>query len=112
MFIALTVIIGLFFWFRYRARSDMQTTIRTAIERGQELSPEIVDRLGHPKASPNRDLRLSLIWLSIAAGLSLCGFFAPDPTGTAFQGTLSAAAFPFCIGIAYLIMWRFAGDER
>lgn len=112
MFVGLTIIICLFFWFRYRARSDMQVTIRSAIERGQELSPEIVDRLGHPKAPRHKDLRLALIWLALAAGLALCGFFAPDPSGTAFQGTLAGAAFPFCIGVAYLIMWRFASDER
>lgn len=112
MFIGLTIIICMFYWFRYRARSDMQVTIRSAIERGQELSPEIVDRLGHPKAPRNKDLRLALIWLAIAAGLALCGFFAPDPSGEAFRGSLAGASFPLSIGVAYLIMWRFASDER
>ena len=112
MFIGLTIIISLFFWFKYRGRSDMQATIRSAIERGQDLSPEIIDRLGHPKRQKDQDLRLALIWLAIAAGLALCGFFVPDPSGNAFRGTLSAAAFPFCIGVAYLIMWQFASKEQ
>jgi len=112
MFIGLTIIISLFFWFKYRGRSEMQATIRSAIERGQELSPEIIDRLGHPRRQKDQDLRLALIWLAIAAGLALCGFFVPDPTGNAFRGTLSGAAFPFCIGVAYVIMWRFAGKEQ
>ena len=110
--VGLTIIISLFFWFRYRARSDLQATVRSAIERGQELSPEIIDRLGHPRRQKDQDLRLALIWLAIAAGLALCGFFGPDPTGNAFRGTLSGAAFPFCIGVAYVIMWRFAGKEQ
>jgi len=112
MFVGLAVVISLFFWFRYRGRSDLQTTIRSAIERGQELTPEIVDRLGHPTPPKDKDLRLALIWLAIAAGLALCGFFVPDPSGNAFQGCLAGAAFPLCIGIAYLIMWRFASNER
>lgn len=112
MFAGLTIVICLFFWFRYRARNDMQLTIRHAIERGQELSPEIIDRLGHPRSPRNKDLRLALIWLAIASGLALCGYFVPDPTGDAFRGTLAGAAFPFCIGVAYIIMWRFASDER
>ena len=37
MFVGLAVVISLFFWFKYRARSDMQATIREAIARGQEL---------------------------------------------------------------------------
>lgn len=112
MFIGLTVVVGLFFWFRYRGRNDMQQTIRTAIEKGQELSPELIDRLGSPTPPKDKDLRLALIWLALAAGLVLSGFFVPEPSGNAFSGSLAGAAFPLCIGIAYLIMWRFTGNER
>lgn len=112
MFIGLTVVISLFFWFRHRGRGEMQATIRAAIEKGQELSPEIIDRLGNPATPKHKDLRLALIWLALAAGLALSGYFAPDPSGHAFPGALAGAAFPFCIGLAYMIMWRFTGDDR
>jgi len=112
MFGGLTVVVSLLFWFRSRGRSDMQQTIRSAIEKGQELSPEIIDRLGNPTPPKDKDLRLALIWLALAAGLALSGFFAPDPSGMAFKGTLAGAAFPLCIGVAYLIMWRFTDNER
>ena len=95
MLIGLTVVLCLFFWFRYRTRNDMQATIRTAIDKGQELSPEIIDRLGTPKPPKDRDLRLSVLWIAIALG----------------TGGLGIAAFPFFIGLAYLIMWRF-GESR
>ena len=112
MFAGLTVVVSLFFWFRSRGRGDMQQTIRSAIEQGQELSPEIIDRLGNPTPPKDKDLRLALIWLALAAGLALSGFFAPDPSGHALPGALAGAAFPLCIGVAYLIMWRFTGNER
>ena len=112
MFAGLTIVVSLFFWFRYRARSDMQATVRTAIQQGQELSTEIVDRLGQPRRHKDQDLRLALIWLAIAVGLALCGYFIPDPSGHAWGGMMATAAFPFCIGIAYLIMWRFASREQ
>lgn len=111
MFCSITIILGLFFWFRYRNRFDMQETIRLALDKGHELSPEIIDRLGHPKASRDRDLRLALIWLALAIGLALCGVAVPDPTGYTVRGCLAGAAFPFTIGIAYLIIWRFAARE-
>jgi hypothetical protein len=112
MFMGLTVIISLFFWFRHKSRGEMQQTIRSAIDKGQELSPEIIDRLGSQKRPKDQDLRLALIWLALAVGLALCGFFVPDITGQAFRGTLAGAAFPFCIGVAYLIMWRFADRDQ
>jgi hypothetical protein len=112
MFMGLTVIISLFFWFRYRSRGEMQQTIRSAIDRGQDLTPEIIDRLGSQKRPKDQDLRLALIWLALAAGLALCGFFVPDPSGQALRGTLAGAAFPLCIGVAYLIMWRFTDSDQ
>ena len=107
MFIGITVVLGLYFWFRHRNRQELQQTIRLALERGQELSPELIDRLGYPTSPKDKDLRLAAIWLSLAAGLALCGVAAPDPSGYALRGCLAGAAFPLCIGIAYLIMWKF-----
>ena len=107
MFLGLTVVICIVFWFRYRARSEMQETFRVALEKGQELTPEVIDRLGHPKESPQKDLRLGVIWLALAAGLGLMGFAIPDPSGHAFGGILAGAAFPLAIGIAYLFLYKF-----
>lgn len=107
MFLGLTVVFVALFWFRYRARRDMQETFRTALDKGQELTPEIIDRLGHPKASKDKDLRYGIIWLALAIGLVLCGLAVPDDHGDALRGVLAGAAFPFCIGVAYLILYRF-----
>ena len=106
MFIGATIAVGLFFWFRFRMRREVQQTIRAAIERGQELTPEIIERLGHPPGPKNKELRHALVWLALAVGLALCGFAVPDPSGDALRGCLAGAAFPFSIGVAYLIMWR------
>lgn len=111
MFISIAVVFGLLFWFRHRNRRDMQQTIRLALDKGHELSPELIDRLGQPKAGPRQDLRLALIWLALAVGLALCGWAVPDPTGFTLRGCLAGAAFPLAIGVAYLIMYRYAGRD-
>ena len=100
------LLIALFFVLRFRSRRDMQDTIRTALDKGQDLTPELIDRLGHPKEPKDKDLRLAVIWLAISVGLVLIGFAIPEPE--AFRGTLAGAAFPFTIGIAYLILNKFA----
>jgi hypothetical protein len=107
MFICLAAVFALLFWFRYRARVEMQETFRMALDKGQELTPEIIDRLGQPRASKDKDLRLGIIWLALAVGLVLCGFAVPDDSGDALRGVLAGAAFPFAIGVAYLILYRF-----
>ncbi len=112
MFAAIALIFFIVLYFRQRSRAEMQQTIRLALEKGNELTPEIISRLGEPEPSKHKDLRLSLIWLALAVGLALCGFFVPDPSGHAFRGTLAGAAFPFAIGIAYMIMWRYAARNE
>ncbi|TFG42121.1 MAG: hypothetical protein E4H42_00330 [Chromatiales bacterium] len=106
LFIGITVVFVALFWFRYKARSEMQSTIRAALDKGQELTPEVIDRLGHPKASKDKDLRMGIIWIAVALGLVGFGFGIPDEDDVAriFAGI---AGFPFVIGIAYLILHKF-----
>ena len=103
------ILLGVFFWFRYRTRREMQDTIRVALDKGQELSPEIIDRLGHPKAPKDRDFRLGVIWIAVAVGFALMGFAIPEEQAT--RPILGFAGFPFVIGVAYLILNKFASQD-
>ena len=107
MFIGITVVLSLFVWFRFRIRNDTQTTIRTAIEKGHELTPEVIDRLGHPRPHKDRDLRVSLIFFALAIGLTLFGLALGEFEREAQLVFMGIAAFPFSLGVAFLIMWRF-----
>ena len=84
----------------------MQDTIRVALEKGHELSPDLIDRLGHPKAPKDRDLRLGIIWVAVAIGFALFSFAIPEEDAT--RPMLGIAAFPFVIGVAYLLLNKFA----
>ncbi len=103
------ILLGLFFWFRYRARRETQDTIRIALDKGHELSPELIDRLGHPKKPKDRDFRLGIIWIAVAIGIAMFSFAIPEEDAT--QPLLGIAAFPFVIGIAYLILNKFAKQD-
>ena len=104
--LAPAIVVALIIWLRYRIRQDMQQTIRLALDKGQDLSPELIDRLGHPKPSKNKDMRLGVIWLAVAISLAIFGQFIPDDEANRIF--LGIAAFPLFIGAAYLIIWRFA----
>jgi len=112
MFIVVGIIVWLVSYFRFRSKSDTQQTIRLALEKGAELSPELLDSLREPEPGRNRDLRRGAIWLALAIGLALCGVAVPDPTGNALRGTLAGAAFPLTIGIAYLLLWRYGSKQE
>jgi hypothetical protein len=104
LFGGLTVVLTTAIWIRYKTRSEMQLTMRAALDKGQELSPEIIDRLGNPKPHKDKDLRSALVCIAIAIGMSVFGYMIPDDEATSVF--LGMAAFPFFVGIAFLIMWR------
>ncbi|HSD68206.1 MAG TPA: DUF6249 domain-containing protein [Woeseiaceae bacterium] len=107
LFGTIALIIWLVVSYRHRGRADKQQTIRLALEKGAELTPELMKSISEPEPAKNKDLRSGLIWLALGVGLALCGLAVPDPTGNALQGCLAGAAFPFSLGIAYIIMWRY-----
>jgi hypothetical protein len=112
MFISVAAVLIAVFWFRWRARDGMQQTIRMALDKGHELTPEIIDRLGHPKESKYKDLRLGIIWLSIALGLALLALAVGSFAAEALQGTLASAALPFAIGLGYLVIHFLTGTAK
>ena len=88
----------------------MQHTIRAAIDKGQQLNPELIESLFQPKKpSKDRDLRYSLIWFAIAIGISFFGGMidAAEAEEEVFLIMTGIGALPFMIGLAYLIMWKF-----
>lgn len=110
MFLSMGVVISLFFMYRYRARRDLQDTLRTAIEKGQELTPEIIEQLGTPPAAPDRDLRRALIAIGIAAGFALFGVVLGEED--AIRPLLAVSCFPLVVGIAFLLMYRYGAKRQ
>lgn len=112
--IVLFIIIGVVFWglfhFKFKAKAEFQQTIRLALEKGTELTPELINRLGEPEPSQDRDLRRGLVWLALGAGTIALGFGIPNDDANSIL--LSVAAFPIFIGIAFIIMWRYSAGRK
>ena len=105
MFIGLALVLSLWVWFRYKAKRDLQVTIRTAIEKGQGLSPELIENLVNPPVSPQRDLRRGIISVGVAVAFALFALFIGEED--AFGPLMGISMFPLSIGAGYLLMHRF-----
>ena len=108
-FFSVTAIFIVWLYLRFRARQETQNTLRLALEKGAELSPELISQLSEPEPSQERDLRRGLVWTALGVGLAIFGVVLGEPD--AMQPILGSAAFPLTIGIAFLAMWRF-GSKR
>lgn len=103
MFVVIGVVLGLFYYFRYRTRAEMQQTVRTAIDKGHELTPELLGRLGEERRTPDHDLRRGTIAVFLAIGMVVLGLVLDQRE--AVRPIVAASALPLAIGLAYLLLW-------
>ena len=109
-------------YLRSQERQKLQETLRAAIERGEQLPPDVIGAMTSnvqaplpPRLrsvqSPQRDLRVGIVWLGVAAGLVGLGlslsFDDPDWTSK----LLGIACFPGFIGLAFVLI-SFLGREK
>ena len=109
-FAMIVAIVAIPSWLKSRDRRDMQGTVRTAIEKGQPLPPELVDALSKDAAkavpSAHRDMRIGVIWLAIAIGVSVFGWGLSYADGDSeiFYVMGGMAAIPGFIGLAFIVL--------
>jgi hypothetical protein len=104
-------------YLRVRERQEMQATVRSAIEKGQPLPPELIDALSkdvraRTVPSAHRDMRIGVILLAVAGGVALTGVALGGINDNAMFGTVSGAAIPGMIGLAFIILSFFNPNKR
>jgi preprotein translocase subunit YajC len=109
VFIAAVLIISVITYFRYKSHQAVQQTIQAAMEKGHELSPELLDKLAGPKKVTASNLRRGIISLAIGIAFALFGVILGEED--AIRPMIAIGMFPAMIGVAYLILWR-TGDRE
>jgi hypothetical protein len=92
----------------YKKRQLELEPLRTAIERGQQLDPAIIDRLmTREQHSSDPDPVLFKIWgivaVSSGVGLALLGFFVGQNLPRAVYPIVGSGLLATCVGIGLLI---------
>ncbi len=94
-----------------RKRAAAHETLRLMIEKGQELSPQLIKDMSLITDPRRNDLRRGVILLSLAAALVLIGIMS-NLQGDADGEVLLIAVFPGMIGLAFLGLWKFGYDGK
>ncbi len=108
-FISLAVAVSIGLMFRFRARQEIQTTLRAAIEKGHELTPDLLASLGDAADPKMRDLRRGVVSIAIAIAFLALAFMIDEDE--AIRPLIGVAAFPFMVGLAHLFLWRITGER-
>ncbi|MFN6982350.1 MAG: DUF6249 domain-containing protein [Brevundimonas sp.] len=97
---------------KYREKRDIQETVRHAVDKGQQLPPELIDALTKDvqKSLPSRtkDIRRGIIWLATGIGIAAFGVVS-DLGGNNWDGgmqnpLLGVSCIPITVGIAFIVL--------
>lgn len=95
-------------YLRSKERQKMADALRLAIEKGQTLPADIMETMNVTVAkaapSPQRDLRVGIIWMGVAIGLAAFGIALGFEEPEATFPLVAIAAFPGFIGLAFLVL--------
>lgn len=107
-FIMVVAIVAIVFGMKNRERRDVQRTIRTALEKGQTLPPELIEALSKdsvkPPATAHRDLRVGVIWLAVGLGIAAFAWMVGYEEMDATYPLMGIAAIPGLIGLAFIVL--------
>jgi len=112
-------------YYASRERDRMHETLRSAIDKGQPMPPELIaamqfresDTALPPTTSSERDLRRAVVLIAVGLGLAGLGggfHYALDGDAGRIVGGIIAGsgAIPGMIGVAYLVLWVFNRQGR
>jgi hypothetical protein len=104
-------------YLKSQERQKLQDTLRAAIEKGQPLPPEVIEAMTsdvkvRPKPSPQRDLRVGIVWVGVAVGLAAMGLAISFEDADALYPMLGVAAFPGFIGLAFILISFFGRGQK
>jgi hypothetical protein len=108
-------------YLKSRERREIQTTVRHAIDKGQQLPPELIDAMTKDVASKlpsrTRDLRRGVIWLAVGIGVAAFSYLSnlgwnDHDMEQAAAAMLGLAAIPATIGIAFIVLSFFNPNKE
>ncbi len=103
LFAAVVAIVWVAAAYATASRTAYFDAVRAAVERGGQLSPELIRALGAPRGLELADIRCGGIWIAVAAACVVFGAVAvTEMDDVPFRVFVGIAAFPGFIGLAVL----------
>ncbi|HAY07830.1 MAG TPA: DUF6249 domain-containing protein [Hyphomonas sp.] len=107
LFLTPAVIVWIVSYFNSRKRTTIHETLRHAIDKGQELSPDLLEKMSLVTDPVRADLRRGVLFLAFGAAFGVLGALIGMEESEAVRPMLGVAAFPVFMGIAYIGLWAF-----
>lgn len=111
IFLSPALIVWIVSYFNARKRNTVHETLRLAIDKGQVLSPEMMEKMSLLTDPVRADLRRGVLFLAFGAAFAVLAGLIGSEEADALTPMLGVATFPIFIGIAYIGLWAFGRDK-
>lgn len=112
LFSVLPVCIWLVSLFNYKKRLTAHETVRHAIDSGQTISPELIEKMSLLVDPIRADLRRGVLFIAFGAAFAVLGIMVSFEDSEAVMPMFGVAAFPVFLGLAYLGLWAFGHGRK
>ncbi|KTF10174.1 MULTISPECIES: DUF6249 domain-containing protein [unclassified Pseudoalteromonas] len=82
-------------------KKEIQLTIRQLLDKGESITPELLEKLGTFKSQKIIDLRRALALASVGLACVLSGFIVNE-----IRIGLAIGIFPLLLGVAFFLCWK------
>lgn len=103
--ICLTIIVIVSVLNAGRNKKEVQITIRQLLEKGESITPELLQQLGTFRSQKIIDLRRGLAIVSVGLACVLSGVIINE-----VRIGLAIGIFPLMLGAAFLLCWKINQD--
>lgn len=104
MFIVIGIaVLGYFYW-NHKNRASIMETVQKAIDKGGELTPDLLKQLGASADPKIRDMRRGIVFLFLGIAGLLCSLFFQE--ADVINGIRAGSVFPLMLGLGFLLVWK------
>jgi len=96
--------------YRHKTQKAVTDVMKTMVEKGDSLTPDVVRALGIRPRRKHGDLRTGLILIALAVATIFLGGAIPEKEAQQVFGSL--AMFPLLVGLVYVGLWTFIGRKN
>ncbi len=104
--VCLSVIAIMRLWLEFKLKADVQATIRKALDSGQHLSAELLDKIGVVQYPYAIDLRRAILLCALGAAIIAASVFL-----NILKIGLAISAFPIILAMAFFLLWKIGQKE-
>jgi len=96
--------------YRHKTQKAATEVMKTMVEKGESLTPDVVKALGIRPKRKHADLRTGLILIALAIATIFLGGAIPEKEAQQVFGGI--AMFPLLVGLVYIGLWTFIGRKN